>query len=123
MSQKTSVKEKDSVAAIVILLLLIFVYSGSRYWIYASLALMVVTVLSPGMTHLLHWIWSSLTEFLGRISSFMILAIVFIFVLTPTALLKKWFGSKDFLLTKGKRVTTFQERNHTYSRRDFDNPW
>jgi len=123
MVPKNTVKEKDSVTAIIILLLVAFIFLKSRYWVYAALALSVATVVSSRLTRFLHRIWSALTEMLGAVSGTIILTGVFIFVLIPTALLKSWFGKKEVVLTKGSRVTTFQSRNHTYTGKDLDNPW
>jgi hypothetical protein len=123
MTRKNTAGEKDSVIAVVILLLMAFIFLKSRYWVYAALALSVISVLSPQATHYVHRIWSLFTEILGRISGGIILTLVFIFILIPTALLKRWFGKKEVILNKGNRLSTFQTRNHKYIEGDLENPW
>jgi len=123
MTPKNTAKEKDSVTAIIILLLVAFLFFKSRYWVYAALALSVTTILSSRVTRFLHRFWSAVTEMLGAVSGTIILTGVFIFVLIPTALLKNWLGKKEVRWMKGNRVTTFQSRNHTYTSEDLDNPW
>lgn len=109
--------------AVVIFLLLGFIFLKNRVWIYLALAMSVLSVLSPLATAWVHRVWNFLAEILGRISGTMILSIVFIFILIPTAILKKWFGKKDMILKQDNISSTFQNRNHEYTRQDFNNPW
>jgi hypothetical protein len=43
--------------------------------------------------------------------------------LIPTAFLKKRFGKKEMILDNKNIHTVFENRNHKYTRADFDNPW
>ena len=123
MNLKKTTEEKDSVLAVIVLLLLGFIFFRSRVWIYLALMLSILSVLSPMVTFWLHRVWSFITEILGRISGTIILTVVFIFILLPTAILKKWFGKKDMILKQGNIRSTFQNRDHEYTERDFENPW
>lgn len=123
MIRKNTAGEKDSVLAVIILFLMGFILSGNRVWLYTALAVSLVSVLSPLTTLYLHRGWTILTEILGRISGGVILTIVYVFILMPTALFKKWFGRKDMILKKENISSTFQTRNHMYSEGDLDNPW
>jgi hypothetical protein len=123
MAQRDATKEKDSVIAVIILLLMAFIFFKSRSWVYAALAVSVMAVLSSQVTHYLHRIWSLCTDLLGRLSGGIILTLVFILVLIPTAILRRWFGKKEVILKEENRVSTFQTRNHTYTDIDLDNPW
>ena len=100
-----------------------FIFFKNRVWIYAALAISVISILSPFATRLLNSFWIYLTEGIGRINAWIILSIVFIFILIPTSILKKWFGKKGMILKRGNGTTTFQSRNTTYSASDFENPW
>ena len=123
MKLKNTTGEKDSVIAITILLILLFLVFKSRSWIYAALTVAVISLLSDLVTFYLHKIWTVLTEILGRISGGIILSLVFIFILMPTALLKNWFGKKDIILNRKNISSSFETRNHKYSQSDLDNPW
>jgi hypothetical protein len=123
MRHKNTAAEKDSVMAMIILLLMAFFFLKKSYWVDAAIVIALVSVLSTRATSYLHRIWLFLTEMLGRLSGGIILTVVFIFVLMPTAIFKRWFGKKEVLLNKKNRVSTFQSRNHTYSEADLENPW
>lgn len=123
MTKKNTSKEKDSVTAVVILLLMAFVFFKGRYWVYAALVLSAITLVSPQVTRFLHRIWSALTDLLSFLSGTIILTLIFVIVLIPTALLKSWLGRKEMILSKRDRVSTFQNRNHTYTVKDLENPW
>ena len=123
MTRKNTTREKDSVLAVIILLLLVLFIFKNRVWIYLALILSFLSILSPLATAWLHSVWNFLTEILGRISGTIILTVVFILILMPTAILKKWFGKKEMILKKGNIRSTFQIRNHEYTEQDFDNPW
>lgn len=88
-----------------------------------ALAIAVISLLSSQTTHYLHRIWTFLTEILGMLSGSIILLLVFIFILIPTAFLKKWFGKKEIILSNKNIHTVFENRNHRYTQSDFDNPW
>lgn len=62
--------------------------------------------------------WSKFGLFLNRIFTPLILGCIYFIVLTPIALL--------YRLTNPIRkpdVTSFIERNKTYTSKDFENPW
>jgi hypothetical protein len=123
MIRKNTTEEKDSAIAAIILLLAAYLIFRNRYWVYGALVVSVMAVTSTQFTHHLHKIWTLCTDMLGRLSGGVILTLVFIFVLTPTAILRRWFGKKEVILNKKNRISTFQNRNHTYTDVDLDNPW
>lgn len=123
MSLKNTKGEKDSVIAAIILLLLLYFVFKQRSWIYAALAVAVISLLSSEVTFYLHRFWNFLTEVLGRISGAIILTLVFIIILIPTAVLKRWFGKRDIILNKKNIISVFHDRNHKYTGTDLENPW
>jgi F0F1-type ATP synthase membrane subunit a len=123
MNRQNTIGEKDSVMAIIVLTLLLFILFKNRGWLYVTLTIAIVSLLSSQTTHYLHRIWTFLTEVLGRFSGSIILSLVFIFILIPTAFLKKRFGKKEMILDNKNIHTVFENRNHKYTRADFDNPW
>jgi hypothetical protein len=61
------------------------------------------------------WLW--IGEKIGAVMSRVILSIVFIFFLTPIAVLYRTFGSEK---NKDKKDSYFKERNHTYAASDLE---
>jgi hypothetical protein len=123
MNSRNTKEEKDSVIAVIILLLLLFLLFKHRGWIYAALAVAVISLLSWQVTSYLHKVWTVFTDILGRVSGTVILTLVFIFILIPTAKMKKWFGKKDIILSKKNVSSGFLNRNHKYTQGDLNNPW
>jgi hypothetical protein len=123
MNRKNTIGEKDSVIAVIVLMLLLFILSKNKVWIYAASAIAVISLLSSQITYYVHKIWTFFTEILARISGGIILTLVFIFILMPTSILKKLFGKKDIILSKKNISSVFENRNHKYTREDLDNPW
>jgi uncharacterized membrane protein len=123
MKRKNTPEEKDSVIAVIILLLLLFFYFKQKYWIYTALSVAVISLLVSGFAFYLHKLWSTVSEILGRVSGTIILTLIFIFILFPTALLKRLFGKKDILLNDKNLKSVFLERNHKYTATDLSNPW
>ena len=60
------------------------------------------------------WLW--IGEKIGAVMSRVILSIVFIFFLTPIAVLYRAFGEKK----KQGKQSYFKERNHTYTAADLE---
>jgi energy-coupling factor transporter transmembrane protein EcfT len=123
MNRQNTPGEKDSVIAVIILMLLLFLLFKNRGWIYAALIIAIISLLSSQTTYYLHRIWTFLTEILGRISGSVILLLVFILILIPTAFLKKWFGKSEIIMSNKNIHSVFENRNHKYTKSDFDNPW
>ncbi|MEO8112285.1 MAG: hypothetical protein ABI594_19715 [Ginsengibacter sp.] len=123
MTKKNVGKEKDSVLALIILLLLLSFFFRGRVWIYIAIAIAGGSVLSPDVTTWLHFFWSSVTEFIGKINAWIILTVVFVFIVIPTSFFKNLFGKKDLILKKRNLTSTFQIRNKIYSPADLENPW
>src|SRR5688572_4842200 len=92
MDKKTSKLETIIVINIV---LLIFHYFFKEKWlIIASIAISALSLTSSYFLNVIHKLWSKFFEFLGLVNSKILLSIVFILVLVPTAFLKKLFVRK-----------------------------
>ena len=123
MSRKNTKGEKDSVIAVIILLILLFLVFKQKGWIYAALAVAAISLLSYQVALYLHRLWTFLSDILGRVSGGIILTLVFMIILIPTAILKRWFGKKDVILNRKNISSVFFDRNHKYTPDDMENPW
>jgi hypothetical protein len=66
------------------------------------------------------WIW--IGEAMGKVTSPIILAVVYYLVLTPIAFLSR-IGNKDSLQLKAPKKSNFIIKHHRYSAKDLENPW
>jgi uncharacterized membrane protein YgaE (UPF0421/DUF939 family) len=89
-----------------------------HHW-YVAIAGGVLLVLSLLSVFLLEkitdaWLW--IGEKIGAVMSRVILSVVFVFFLTPVAVLYRSFGRKK----KEQKESYFKERDHTYTAADLE---
>lgn len=102
-------------------LALYFIYKWIGFTFIAC-GLLIISFLSPFLTRKIHWVWMKLGGILGYINSKVILTIIFFLVLTPLALLRKFF--KKVSTHNGTDTESlFEDRNHLYNKDDLRNVW
>ncbi len=69
------------------------------------------------------WIWGKFSYALGWFNSKVLLAVIFIFFLTPIAFLYRILKGDTLKIKKPPEKSTFIKRNHTFSSPDLENPW
>jgi hypothetical protein len=89
---------------------------------YLALIIGVVSVAVKPLGDRLVWLWYKLAELLSRIMNPLILGLLYYIFITPIALLFRLFGN-DPLALKEQRGSLFDHREHTYSKKDLENPW
>ena len=83
-----------------------------RVWSLAvGIIFLILGLLNSKLLTPLNNLWIKLGELLGKIISPIVMAFVYFFVITPTAIIMRLFG-KDLLNTK------FQEKNSYWIKRD-----
>jgi len=92
-----------------------------KYLDYASLALMLISIIFFPAARLISKGWMKFAEVIGAINSKIILSVMFYLILTPIALIYR-LVNKDVLRLKKKTGDQgyYIERNHTYLPGDFD---
>jgi hypothetical protein len=123
MVEKDRSKQKDSVLSVVILLLLIFLWKTNYWVVYFTIVFAAACVLSSGLTYFIHQLWTSITGFLGKWNAWILLTLVYMTVLMPTAVFKKIFGKKKTGTPQTKSDSGFINRDHLYNNSDFEQPW
>ena len=123
-------KIKDTHIVIATGLLIIFLISNrhdlkhtSRDWlIYTAMAVGFIGFAVPPLARIIHRLWFWIGDKLGFIVSKLVLGVLFIILVIPFGLISRLFR-KDLMLMKGSRSTSYMEREHLYSEKDFENPW
>jgi len=108
--------------SIVLFLLILFIISKQFNFIYASITIGILSLLSDWFAEKITCIWKKIMRGFGFINSHLLLSIIFFVVLTPIAFLFKFFKG-DILNLKKNENTYYKERNHLYSKKDLQNPW
>ena len=114
---------KESILAITLLLLLLFIFLRNISFIYAALFMIVVSLLFEQAAIFFHKGWIFITHMLGLISSTIILSVIFYFIIFPSSLLLKLFKREILLLNIKGRSTTFINRNKLFTNNDLQNPY
>lgn len=110
-------------------LVLIMLIAGLGWHIYFLFKILVLAVLllmiKPVIFYPFTFLWLNFSNFLGKIMSKIILCLVFLLVVCPTAFIRK-LRAKDTLqlkLFKNSEKSVFTERNHSFSKDDLINPF
>lgn len=122
---KMSDKEKNikNVALIAFGFLILFLIFGKSYLIYASLFLLLISILSETLSQKISRIWMKISQLLGMIVSKTMLFLVFFLILTPLALAYRIFNRNPLLIKKTSQKSYYIQREHLYSPSDFENIW
>jgi hypothetical protein len=91
------------------------------YW--AALAIGLTSLVSVAVRDWIIWGWLRLSHILGWINSKILLSVVFVFFLTPIALLYRLLRKDSFMIRKPPEDSAFTSRNYTFRSSDLENPW
>ena len=103
-----------------LLLYLIFHRWG---FFYVGLGVQVAGVISSRLSAWIDWLWTGLSKVLGAVSNTVLLSAVFIFVVTPVGLVRRWRGKDRMLKFDRKATSNFMDRDHVFAGKDLDNTW
>jgi len=110
-----SLRSKNTITVISSALILLFFLLGEKWTLYIALAVNVITILSIRAVKCITSLWEVFIEKTGRVISFILLCVVFLFVLWPVSLLSRLFR-KDPLMLSDKYESYFVDRE----KKDFD---
>lgn len=120
---RPNTSNKESILAITLLLLILFIYFKEVNFIYAAAFLILLSLLSNGISEWLDRLWKKATHLLGLISSTVILSVIFLFFVFPWGLILKLLNRNPMLLNSSNRSTTFVIRNKLFNKKDLQNPY
>lgn len=115
-------KAYQSVLAICLALIGLYLAKKNILFVYISLGFGTVCLLSSVLTEKFYIGWNRLSLLLGTISSAIILSIIFFLVVTVIALVARIVG-KNFILLKRKEESYFIQRDFLYNKESFENAW
>ncbi len=104
-------------------MLLLYYFTRNITFIHIAAIVIVVSLLVPRVAILLDDVWKFISSVLGRISSNLLLSVIFYVVLLPWGLLLKLIGKEMLPLQLGGRSTAFSVRNKTFVNKDLQNPF
>jgi Saxitoxin biosynthesis operon protein SxtJ len=110
--------ESGQVAAIVILA--VALYSRDFRLVALALTVLLITLLAPRLFYPLAVTWFGLAKVLGEVNIRILLTLVFVLVVVPVGLWRKWRGKDALQLRRFKKEKTsvMDIRNHVYTKED-----
>lgn len=112
-----------TVLAMVVGLSLLSLLFRIPWLLKASLLAGLVCALSGWVAEKTAWLWTRLSRVISMIMPNILLSVVFFALLTPIALLSRLFGTKDPLMLRNRRNSTFRPREKSYPRESFEKMW
>ncbi|WP_142686703.1 SxtJ family membrane protein [Chitinophaga polysaccharea] len=88
--------------------------------VIAALLLLLIILLAPRLLYPLALLWFGLAKVLGEINVRILLTLVFILVVIPVGLWRKWRGKDTLQLRRFKKDkgSVMDIRNHVYTKED-----
>jgi hypothetical protein len=117
-------KQQDTYKTILVIstgLLLFYFLNDNKYWLYASMAINILSILFPVAAVKITQFWFKLATVLGWLNARILLTAIFFIVLFPVALLRRIFSPKRKNEINSKSF--YVVRNHLYTAKDMENTW
>lgn len=121
----TREQSKDTGMAVVLLLLLAFLFVQRLGYVQLAVIALVLDMVIPGIYRPVAFLWLGMSNLLGMIVPRLVLALVFFLVVTPVGLLRRMLGKDPLQLKAFKQNSdsVLVARNHTYESRDLEKPF
>ncbi len=118
-------KAQGTGMAIVLILLLIEFFTHSAVVLNFAIAILVLNMIFPKLFTPFAYLWFGMAQLIGRITSVIILFLVYIFMVLPVGLFRKVLGKDELQMRKWKQTneSVFKTRNHVYIVTDLDKPY
>jgi hypothetical protein len=118
-----NINPRDSVLAIVLLLLLLQWKFAFKFGLPVITAFILIALLSKPFAAVCHNGWMLLAKLLNAISSFVILFIIYVLIVLPTAIYVSLSKKSGIKFKSVNNQSNFTGINKQYSNTDFLKPW
>ncbi len=113
----------QTILVITIGFLIIYMINENNIFLYISLVVGIIGIVSGFLTSKIVWVWDKITWLLSKIMPNVLLTIVFYLLLFPVAILSRIFGNYDVLSLKNNKPTLFKGTNKSFTKAHFEKPW
>src|ERR1700752_930211 len=111
-------KQLESILSITLLLLIFCWITKNPFLLPASAIVAATGLLSPYLSEKIHWLFTTLTQWIGYLVSRIILSLIFFIILFPVAWLSRMISKKDPLgLKKVSTDSYYTVRNHDFNKK------
>lgn len=121
----TPVQQRDTVLALLLVLLIAFFVTGEMGILYAMAATLVAGMTVPRLFTPAARLWFGFSHILGAIMSRVIMALLYFVLVTPVGLLRRLLRRDTLALRQWKNGagSVFTPRDHTYTPEDLNHPY
>ena len=121
----TSDQAKDTGLAMILILLLCFLYLGERIFLLLAIGCLVITMTWPAFFKPLARAWFGLSHAMGTVVSKILLTLVFYGVATPIGLLRRLAGADSMRVRQWRDgdQSVFVEKAHRFEAKDLEKPY
>ncbi|HBG05736.1 MAG: hypothetical protein A2075_06105 [Geobacteraceae bacterium GWC2_58_44] len=117
-------QELETISVLAAFLLVLNLFLHLKALAVAALALLLIGLFVRPVASVISRSWLKFAEVLGAFNSKIVLSLAFFLFLTPLALLFRLFTKNPLQLKKEPDAETlFLERNHSYTKSDFEKMW
>ena len=123
--RKTITKDQSRDTGMAMVLLCLLLAPKRHAFLYVGMGLHVINMIVPSIYKPLAYLWFGLSDLMGAVMSKVLLSIVFFFVVTPIAILRRLSGKDALKLRafKGSKESAMLERNHMFTAKDLESPY
>ena len=121
----TQKEMSDSGQALVLILLILTLILGHRFWLWGAVVALVLNMASPKIFKGFAYLWLNFSHTLSIVVSHIVLAAQFFLIVLPIGIIRKIMGKDAMALKKWRQgdASVFVERNHTFAADDLRNPY
>jgi len=123
--RKSITKDQSRDTGMAIVLLCLLLAPKRHTFLYVAMGVHVVNMIVPIVYKPLAYLWFGLSDVMGAVMSKVLLSIVFFFVVTPIAILRRLSGKDALKLRafKASKESAMIERNHMFTAKDLESPY
>lgn len=104
-------------------LMIVYLVFNLKAFLIAAIILVIISISSEKLRNYIGTFFIKIFAWTNSLLTSILLTIVYLLILTPTASLQKFFFQNPLTVRPGKDDSYFISRNHIYTSRDFENPW
>lgn len=125
MHEINKVQARDTGMAMVLLVLLFYLFTGYDKLVPLATGLLLLNMIWPGAYRPVARIWLGVSYIMGAVMSRFLLSVLFFLLVTPVGLIRRMCKADTLQLRqwKNNNDSVFKVREHTYSATDLKQPY
>jgi len=116
---------KDSGMALVLICLLIAFLGEKYFFVPLAIFFLILNMIVPAVYRKFAKVWLGISQIIGTVVSKIILTIIFVFMVIPIGVLRRWLGKDPLQMRYWKKGPTsvFTVRDHRFNSNEIEKPY